>query len=98
MWIDHFDLFLFDFDGILVDTEPLHCEAYRQVCKNWGVHWDWDVATYCTKAHGEALGVRKALALEYPELFQRQPNWEVLAAEKSKIYTDMLHSQPIQLM
>jgi beta-phosphoglucomutase len=35
---------LFDFDGVIVDTEPLHCEAFRQVIEPLGLELPW--ATY----------------------------------------------------
>ena len=29
-WVDRFDLFLFDLDGLLVDTESFHYKAYKK--------------------------------------------------------------------
>jgi beta-phosphoglucomutase-like phosphatase (HAD superfamily) len=33
---------LFDFDGTLVDSEPLHYEAWLHAVKPYGAHTDWD--------------------------------------------------------
>lgn len=33
---------IFDFDGILVDTEPLHCEAFRKVLQPLGIGFTWE--------------------------------------------------------
>ncbi len=33
---------LFDFDGTLVDSEPLHYEAWLHAVKPFGAHTDWD--------------------------------------------------------
>lgn len=35
---------LFDFDGVIVDSEPLHCEAFRQIIEPLGIELPW--ATY----------------------------------------------------
>ncbi len=32
---------LFDFDGVLADTEPLHFEAWRNAARNLGMTFDW---------------------------------------------------------
>jgi HAD superfamily hydrolase (TIGR01509 family) len=39
--IDDFDAILFDLDGTLVDTMPLHHEAYAQVLRAHGLHLSW---------------------------------------------------------
>ena len=33
---------LFDFDGTLVDSEPLHYEAWLHAVRDFGAHADWD--------------------------------------------------------
>ncbi|MGD0665742.1 MAG: HAD hydrolase-like protein, partial [Rhabdochlamydiaceae bacterium] len=42
-WTDKFDLFLFDFDGLLVDTEELHFKAYQMLCQGRGYKLPWDI-------------------------------------------------------
>jgi beta-phosphoglucomutase len=37
-----FDAILFDFDGVLIDSEPLHCACWAEVLKPLGVHLEWD--------------------------------------------------------
>jgi|SRR5271157_4519274 len=32
---------LFDFDGVLADTEPLHWRAWREVLRPFGINLDW---------------------------------------------------------
>lgn len=32
-----FDLFIFDCDGVLVDSEPLSCRAFEQVYADYGM-------------------------------------------------------------
>lgn len=33
---------LFDFDGVLADTEPLHWRAWREVLRPFGIDLDWE--------------------------------------------------------
>ncbi len=37
-----FDAILFDFDGVLADTEPLHCACWAEVLADLGVTLEWD--------------------------------------------------------
>ncbi len=32
---------LFDFDGVLADTEPLHWQAWREIVQPFGIDLDW---------------------------------------------------------
>lgn len=36
-----FDAILFDFDGVLADTEPVHFECWREVLSGFGIHLEW---------------------------------------------------------
>ncbi len=36
-----FDAILFDFDGVLIDSEPLHCLCWAEVLKPLGVTLEW---------------------------------------------------------
>lgn len=42
------DAVIFDFDGVIVDTEPLHYSAFQQTLKPLGLHFSWQeyVETY----------------------------------------------------
>jgi beta-phosphoglucomutase len=43
-----FDSIMFDFDGVLADTEPVHCECWKEVLSPLGVHVDWPTfAAHC---------------------------------------------------
>ena len=37
-----FDAILFDFDGVLVDSEPLHCACWAEVLGPLGVNLTWE--------------------------------------------------------
>ncbi len=97
-WIEQFQLFLFDFDGVLVDTEPLHYAAYEQVCLKRGIPWVFNFEQYCKEAHGESQGIKKAIYREFPELATQGTPWDVVAAEKKEAYTELLKNRPLALM
>ncbi len=80
-----YEAILFDFDGVLVDSEPVHFECWREILQTFGVHLDWKtysehgigvadrdlMALLCQRA-GRPLEVEKLIA-EYPrkkELFR----------------------------
>src|SRR5262249_47218186 len=37
-----FDALLFDFDGVLADTEPLHHSSWNQVLEPFGIKFEWE--------------------------------------------------------
>jgi HAD superfamily hydrolase (TIGR01509 family) len=97
-WIERFDLFLFDFDGILVDTEPLHYAAFAQLLARRNIDWDWDFEGFCRESHGQKDGIKHALYKKFPILLEREPHFEVLAEEKRVLYTQLLQEQRVPLM
>ena len=36
------DALLFDFDGVLADTEPIHFACWRELLRPFGIHLDWE--------------------------------------------------------
>jgi beta-phosphoglucomutase len=40
-----YEAILFDFDGVLVDSEPIHYECWMEVLAPYGFHVDWDAYT-----------------------------------------------------
>jgi len=36
-----YDVILFDFDGVLADTEPIHCQCWAEVLRPLGIELDW---------------------------------------------------------
>ncbi len=97
-WIHHYQLFLFDFDGLLVDTERLHFQAYREMCRRRGFLLSWSFEEFCQVAHAKAQGMRDSLYLLFPGLLQQEPRWEVLYQEKKDIYEQLLEQGELKLM
>lgn len=97
-WICEYDLFFFDFDGLLVNTESLHYQAYQKMCSNRGFLLSWDFATYCNKAHMGSDFLQKAIYEMFPALYQKEPEWSVLYKEKQKAVLEILSKKEVLLM
>src|SRR5829696_6294078 len=97
-WIHRFQLFLFDFDGLLVNTEHLHFAAYIEMCRGRGFDLGWDFNRFCLAAHLSATGLKESIYSQFPELMAQEPDWSVLYAEKQKNYLDSLASGHLELM
>ncbi len=54
-----YEAILFDFDGVLVDSEPVHFECWQEILRTFGMHLDWE--TYRT--HGIGVSDRDLMAL-----------------------------------
>ena len=75
-----FDVLLFDFDGVLADSEPVHHSAWNQTLKPLGIQLDWDdyrkhfVGISDEIALRDRLGIREggeALVARKVELFRQ---------------------------
>jgi beta-phosphoglucomutase len=98
LWVKKFDLFLFDFDGLLVNTEELHFMAYRKMCQARGFDLRWSMAQFFAAAHFDASGLKEAIYREFPGLFQQEPRWEVLYGEKKTLYQRVLEEEKLELL
>jgi HAD superfamily hydrolase (TIGR01509 family) len=54
-----YDAILFDFDGVLVDSEPVHFECWLEILESYGMHMDWE--TYRT--HGIGVSDRALMSM-----------------------------------
>lgn len=94
-WIDQYQLFLFDFDGVLVNSEELHYRAYQTMCQRRGRVLSWDMATYAQAAMRSATGVQEGIYREFPDL---KTPWDVLYGEKRQAYSELLEAEGTPLM
>lgn len=97
-WIHQYQLFLFDFDGLLVNTEELHYKAYIKMCANRNINLNWDFFHYSNLAHHSATAVREALYKEFPQLKIEAPDWNVLYEEKKNAFLNFLKEGSVELM
>jgi len=81
-------LICFDFDGLLVDTEPLHHLAYSKVLDELGYPLDLDFKSYCDIAHSADRELfPKTVKAKYPNF---PFTWTDIRARKTKVYRDLL--------
>lgn len=94
-WIQDFQLFLFDFDGLLVNTEQLHYQAYIDMMAKEGFVLKWSFLRFCEVAHLNAVALREALYWEFPDL---SLDWPRLYEAKKKAYYDLVSAGRVDLM
>jgi beta-phosphoglucomutase len=97
-WLAPFSLFVFDFDGLLVNTEDLHFAAYIEMCRRHGHDLTWDFKRFCKAAHYSSSGLREGIYEEFPDLKTAEPDWMVLYAEKKAIYQDFIEQGKVELL
>jgi HAD superfamily hydrolase (TIGR01509 family) len=94
-WLRRFQLFLFDFDGLLVNTEHLHYQAYVTMLSKRGYQLDWSFGEYFARAQETATAIREGLYTLFPGL---EPDWSMLYEEKKEEYMTLLLSGNVELM
>lgn len=97
-WINDYQLFLFDFDGLLVNTEEIHYKAYQKMCRDRGFELPWDFIRYCHAAHYSQEKLRSSIFESVPELKEDEPDWEVLYREKKQAMVELLSGGAVKLM
>jgi len=87
-----FDSILFDFDGVLADTEPLHWLCWREVLKPLGIDLDWDY--YAENCVGiDDRGMLQVMA----EKSDPPRDWHDLFAQyprKKELFSARTHASP----
>lgn len=97
-WLRRYQLVLLDLDGLLVNTEELHYQAYRKMCARRGYQLDLSFRDYCGIAHRSAEGLEAMVYTQFPKLHVEEPRWQVLYAEKKRAYIELLHEGAVELM
>ena len=76
--IDDYDVFIFDFDGTILNTEPYHFKAYLKTFKDLGVdfNFDLDFNKYCKMLHNidktEFNSVLNKYTIDYIKLYEKK--------------------------
>lgn len=94
-WVHDFQLFLFDFDGLLVNTEHIHYQAYVNMLAKRGYRLELSFANFCELAQLNATAWKEALYATIPDL---EPNWNLLYQEKKEAYLNLLASGKVEIM
>lgn len=96
-WITKYQTVFFDFDGLLVNTEQLHYQAYKKAISTQGEILTWDFPTFTSIAHRSATGLRELITKQFPFLIERL-GWQEFYQEKTKSYLALLKSGGLELM
>lgn len=89
-------LITFDFDGVLVDSELTHFEAWKAFAQKRGYRFDLSIEAYFRYAHAP-LGnqLHQYFLQDDPRIVER---WQEARKEKSLLYTEMVERGEIGLM
>lgn len=81
---------IFDFDGVVVDTEPLHYAAFQKTLEPLGMHFSWEeyVETYIGFDDRDAF--RHAFSLK--GLVLEQDNLHELIEQKAAFFNEVIRS------
>ncbi|NGX50713.1 MAG: Phosphorylated carbohydrates phosphatase [Chlamydiae bacterium] len=96
-WILEYSPIFFDFDGLLVNTEHLHYNAYKSLLEGHGVSFPWDYPTFAAVAQKSSTGLCKIITAHSPELLASR-SWDELYGEKKAIYEKFLEEGGLELM
>lgn len=97
-WADSYSLVLFDFDGLLVNTEKVHFKAYTETIQSFGFTLGWDLPKYLETAHFKAEGLEEEIYRQFPELKKKIPDWKNVYRVKRETYLDLLRKEEIEWM
>lgn len=83
-----YDSILFDFDGVLADTEPVHWACWAEVVRPFGIDLDWE--TYrrigigvTDRVLAEAIAVLAQRTVSVEEVLEKYPHKRQLFQEKA---------------
>jgi beta-phosphoglucomutase len=85
------DTLIFDYDGVIADTEPMHWRIWAEILEPLGISFTWD--QYCEFGRGvkEAGMLAKLLPLQTPWALSEL---EEQGAQRRRIMLDMWVEQP----
>ena len=89
---DGWDALLFDFDGVLADTEPVHYSCWKQILEPYGIELGWDFyARQCIGVSDrlmiERLAAERIPPIPFDELWRE-------CERKRVMFLDRLESDP----
>jgi beta-phosphoglucomutase len=97
-WVSDYQLFLFDLDGLLVNTEEMHDRAYIDATQKLGLTLEWDFPTYFRYAQTDSETVKNHILALFKEKKLPVPFWEDLYKDKKHAYTSILKQEPVPLL
>ncbi len=95
---EDYQLFLFDLEGLLIDTDGLHFQAYVDFLKKRSYNLPWTLQEYVAISRSSASALKEKIYELFPELHEIEPEWESLYREKRQSYLSLLRKHPIALI
>lgn len=91
--MNQYKALLFDFDGVLADTEPIHWRAWLDVLRPYGPELDWETYVRC------CVGTSDIQMLSFFSNITRKPvtidELKALYPQKRKLFHSLAAAQPI---
>jgi beta-phosphoglucomutase len=81
---------IFDFDGVIVDTEPLHYAAFQQTLEPLGLHFSWQEYFETYIGFDDRDAFRHAFSLKGTALSQSE--LRILIEQKATFFKDVICS------
>ncbi len=87
-----YDAILFDFDGVIMDTEPIHFDCWKEVLRPFRIDMDWE------RDYSAIVGVADRVMIEYFAARAEPPVdaarlWECYAS-KNRLFVERLIKDP----
>ena len=100
--MSNYQAILFDFDGVLADSEPLHCECWQKVLQRHGIDLPWDVyESKCIGVSDHDMIEGLCRGLEGPDRFEEvwneYPRKQQLFQERIAT-ADVFHPETLKLV
>jgi len=90
-----FDSILFDFDGVLADSEPVHCACWAEVLASHGITLEWGV--YRERFMGiDDREMLRILAAETTPQPAWEDLWKLYPAKKERFRARMTATPPFE--
>ena len=86
---------VFDFDGVIVDSEPLHCAAFQSVLQPLGIHFTWEEYLRDYVGFDDRDALRFAFSRHETDLSDDQMN--VLIAKKATEFARLASTSDVVL-
>ena len=88
-----YDAILFDFDGVLVDSEPIHYRCWTEILAEFDIAMDWD--TYSRECIGVAdRSMLENLAAQWPGRLRVEDLLAAWEPKKERFRAMMLEEMP----
>ena len=89
------DALIFDFDGVIVDSEPLHCSAFQKILRPMGVEFTWEEYLRDYVGFDDRDALRFAFSSHKIDLAPEK--MELLIEKKAEEFTRLASSPKVSL-